>query len=71
MSKPYYTLLTRDGVCDPWAITFGDYSKEVVEQELSDMRDSDLTMKRDNAKIIKTGDKQADIVAAVAKLNEA
>lgn len=68
MAKKYYTGLTRDdGV---WSPQFGDYDRQVVEDE---MEDSFIAChapyaKRD-LKIIVTGDAQADIDAAVAKLN--
>ena len=68
MARKYYTLCTReDGV---WAPQFGDYSREVVEQERDDYRDSShQTYKARDLRIITSGDKQADINAAVAKLN--
>lgn len=63
--KPYFTLLVReDG--EPWGIHFGDYDREVVEQERVD--GLDCYHKR-NMTIIKTGERQAEIDAAVAALN--
>lgn len=69
MSKAYYTLAERqpDG---PWSPQFGDYDKEAVEAERADMLYSGAgRLRGKDLKIIKTGDRQADIDAAVAKLN--
>ncbi len=63
--KPYFTLLVReDG--GPWGIHFGDYDREVVEQERID--GLDYYHKR-NMTIIKTGERQTEIDAAVTALN--
>lgn len=65
--RPYFTLVVRDGAGEPWGIHFGDYSREVVAQELEDGRDY---YARRDMRIIRTPDaKQATIDAAVAKLN--
>jgi hypothetical protein len=65
--RTYWTLAIREsGV---WAPQFGDYDREVVEQERLDVLDGyDPPLKRDT-KVIKSGDLQADIDAAIAKLN--
>jgi len=64
--KPYFTLLEKndDGL---WTIEFGAYDKEDCKSELDDRVDHDV--RRRNLKIITTGAKQAEINAAVAKLN--
>lgn len=59
--KSYYTLVTRrDG---KWYPQFGDYSKAVVKQEQEDSYSDEF------CKIIKTGDKQLDLIEALKKLN--
>lgn len=63
-NKSYYTLLMF--VDGKWFIHFGDYEKEVVEDELADFKDSAPKAK---LKIIRTGDSQAAIDAKVAELN--
>ncbi len=66
MAKRYYTLLALYDT--GWGVEFGDYDCEVVEQERADSWDQH----EDPAtKIIRTGDAQADIDAAVATLNVA
>ncbi|WP_085025256.1 hypothetical protein [Ensifer aridi] len=69
MARKYHTLVAIDGSpgC-PWAIEFGDYDLETVKDEYADMRDRGWKAKE--LKIITTGDTQAEIDAAVAKLNE-
>lgn len=67
MARKYHTLCIReDGI---WAPQFGDYSREVVEQERDDHRDSANGYKAKDMRIITSGDTQAAINAAVAKLN--
>jgi hypothetical protein len=66
MARKYYTLVTREAVADKWAPQFGDYDRECVEQEV---QDSYLTYARQHRRIICTAPGQADIDAAVAKLN--
>jgi hypothetical protein len=67
MAKRYFSLLERDSAESPWAVQFGDYDRETVESERDEMIDRGI--KRRNLRIIETGSKQADIFAAVAKLN--
>jgi hypothetical protein len=64
-TKSYYTLLILEA--GKWYIHFGDYDKEVVEDEKADVKDSDPKAK---LKIIRTADAQAAIDAAVADLNK-
>ena len=64
MSRRYHSLvILQDG---RWGPQFGDYSREVVEQEAEDSY-GDVPKK--HRKIVTTGDKQADIVHRVAQLN--
>jgi hypothetical protein len=68
-NRKYFTLLSIDGSpgC-PWAIEFGDYDRDTVWDEFLEMRDRGW--KRSELQIITTGDTQAEIEAAVSKLNE-
>ncbi len=69
MSRQYHSLLLNSGTADApqWGVEFGDYVKRVVQEERDEYR-------RDHPakalRIITTGDKQADIAAAVASLND-
>ena len=69
-TRKYHTLvgLNTDHV---WEIIFGDYDREVVEDEKSDQEDADCSDDYLSFKIIKTNEAQADIYAEVAGLNEA
>ena len=70
MARKYYTLAVREGsVVAPWVPQFGDYSKEVVEQERLDWRDGSPGYKAKDLRVIVSGDTQAEISAAIAKLN--
>lgn len=75
MGRKYYTLLSKGNEVHhngEWVIEFGDYDRETVEAERDEQRDAaKARQERVSFKIITTGDKQADINAAVAKLNEA
>ena len=62
--KTYYSLLTFDH--GRWSVQFGGYDKEVVKDERRDWFDSDPEMK---TMIVRSGDSQSAIEAAVAKLN--
>lgn len=69
MSKAYYTLAERqpDGT---WAPAFGDYDKDVVAQERADMlHGSAGRIRAKDLRIVRSGDSQAAIDAAIAKLN--
>lgn len=69
MSKAYYTLAERqpDGT---WAPQFGDYDKDVVVQERRDMLYSGAgRLRGKDLRIVRSGAWQADINAAIAKLN--
>jgi hypothetical protein len=65
--KPYFTLLEKNDA-GLWTIEFGAYDKADCKSELEDRLDHDV--RRKNLKIITTGPKQAEIDAAVAKLNQ-
>jgi len=74
-TQKYYTLvgLNTDHVDIGWEIIFGDYDREVVEDERDDIKDNQENgVFHDIAKfkIITTSDKQADIEFAVKRLNE-
>jgi hypothetical protein len=64
-TKSYYSLLIlQDG---KWCIHFGDYDRQVVEDEKQDFQESYGAACK--MKIISTGDSQPDIDAKVAELN--
>lgn len=68
-NRKYHTLVSIDG--SPgclWAIEFGDYDRANVEAEYQEFRDNGW--KKSELKIITTGDKQADILAALETLNK-
>ena len=67
MSKTYYTLLVRDNADAPWAIDFGDYDRDCVNDARDDATEREY--KKGNTKIIATPDDQSAIVAAVTALN--
>ncbi len=67
--KPYYTLLARDDASSPWRIEFGDYDRECVEDEDTDLHDANSDNYHFDTRIVRTSDAQADIDAAVATLN--
>lgn len=70
MSRPYFSLLQFEPDLDgpgSWGVQFGDYDRQTVEDELDDYAHSGI--KRKNLRIIRTGDKQADIEAKVAEIN--
>lgn len=66
-SRKYHSLISRTPN-EKWALEFGDYSKDVVLAERDDMKTS--ADKGTQFRVITTGDKQAEISAAVEKLNE-
>lgn len=68
MARTYYTLAERDGTCfGKWAVAFGSYDKDDVTAERDEMRQHGVPASC--LKIITSGARQADINAAVAKLN--
>lgn len=64
--RTYYTLCLWED--DQWTPQFGDYSRKVVRDELEDYRYT-LDYRRDQLRIVSSGDEQSDIDAAVAQLN--
>jgi hypothetical protein len=64
-NRRYFTLATKDtkdgGVFAP---QFGDYDRECVVAEMEEYK-----ARGEVCRIVSSGDSQADIVAAVAKLN--
>lgn len=67
--RTYYTLLERM-TGQLWAPQFGDYDKEVVEQERRDMKDSGSFVKGTSFKIVETDGTQADLTRVVEEENE-
>ena len=68
----YYTLVSIDYADEnpQWAIEFGDYDRDCVENELHDIRDHPAREPSQRFKIIRTAsDDQLTINAAVAALN--
>jgi hypothetical protein len=68
-SRPYYTLCELSDL--KWSPQFGDYNQRVVQQERRDLiyaAEKPSSMKR-CLRIIKSGDRQADINAAVYDMN--
>lgn len=69
MTKRYHTLLVKEPN-GKWWPQFGDYDRSDVEIEMCDERESGRWPKGTRFKVIRTGDKQADIDAAVLRHNE-
>lgn len=67
MTKAYYTLVSRNSAASRWCIEFGDYDRNTVKEEQQDLKDDGHSMS--NLMIIKSGDTQSEIDAAVAALN--
>lgn len=66
MSKAYYTLLVQYEKGDQWSAAFGDYDRDVVEQEKEDDYGD-----AHKARIVRTGDTQAAIDTEVTRMNSA
>ena len=65
--KPYYTLIVRWTIDDLWTPQFGDFDREVVEQEIEDSYNADDCYM---SNIIQTFDEdQACIDDAIAEIN--
>jgi hypothetical protein len=67
--RKYYTLLERTPG-ELWAPQFGDYEREVVEQEQRDMKDSGSFTKGTKFLIIETGTRQYQVSDAIRLLND-
>lgn len=61
----YYTLAVREN--GTWGAQFGDYDRETVAEEKIDYADHGYLAR--DLKIIRTGDNQTDIDAAIAAMN--
>lgn len=70
-ARKYYTLISKySQPGGTWAAEFGDYSRGIVQGEKREYEyNSELAGKMMEYKIIETGDKQAEINAAIAELN--
>ncbi|SCW76956.1 hypothetical protein SAMN02927900_04741 [Rhizobium mongolense subsp. loessense] len=64
--RKYHTLVIR--INGRWSPEFGAYEREDVRAEYAGYLESGEA-KRKDLKVITTGDTQAEIMAAVAKLN--
>lgn len=65
--KTYYTLAVRDG--GKWAAQFGDYDREVVDQEREDAYLSN-PYKPADLRILRTAPDQMAIDLAINELNK-
>ena len=67
----YYTLISRDSDDMPWGVEFGDFEREIVEDEQRDMNESAENQDFEiQTRIIRTATAdQADIDAQLANLN--
>ena len=65
--RQYFVLVLQDAETSRWGVEFGDYDRECVQSELEDYNDKSVAKKF--LRILTTLDRQADINAAVAKLN--
>lgn len=64
----YFTIVTRATPDSRWIIEFGDYEKEVVDQE---MIDSFLHLPRAQRKVVKTKTaRQREIDQAINQFNQ-
>jgi hypothetical protein len=66
MARSYYSVITKDSKSAPWGVEFGDYDREVAEDERDSLKESGQYVA---VKIIKTASNQAAINAAVTALN--
>lgn len=70
--KPYYTIITRDGLDSPWAPQFGCFNRDVVAQEMADTyadRLSSSYVPKAHRRIIVTDSRKSSIDAEIARLN--
>jgi hypothetical protein len=67
--RTYYTLLERRPGEKAWAPQFGDFDKEVVEQERRDMRESGSFIKGTGFKIVATDGSMKHLNEVLAKEN--
>lgn len=72
MAKKYYTLVQFNLDTKTWQPQFGDYDRQVVEDEREDVLcgyNCGVMIRKKDLKIITTSPEQKDIDAAIAKLN--
>jgi hypothetical protein len=62
----YYSIAVQFEKGDKFSLQFGDYDREVVEQEVEDSYAD-----AHKVRIVRSGDTTAQINAAINKLNEA
>lgn len=67
-NRKYYTLCLRDDGPNSFAPEFGSYDRQEVEEEMASYTERDYLKK--NARIIVSGDTQAEINKAVEELNK-
>lgn len=68
--RAYHVLIVRDDERSRWGIHFGDFIKEVVTQERTDLWENGDHLKKNMKVISSPSAQQADIDAIVEKLNE-
>lgn len=66
-TKTYYVMIERDSASEPWAVQAGSYERSDILAEVQDRLDHDVRVS--NIKVLTTTDKQADIDAAIVRLN--
>jgi hypothetical protein len=66
MARNYFTLVGKTFHFGEWEIIAGDYDRETVQFEREEGAGNDISYTE--TRIIKSGDSQAEIDAAVAKL---
>ena len=72
MARKYHTIVQFNIEAKTWQPQFGDYDRQVVVDERDDMLcgyNCGVMLRKKDLKIITTGPDQADIDAAIAKLN--
>lgn len=70
--QKYFTLFVYEQntqMHGKWVNHFGDYNKSVVQEEMENLHYGWDSIKKKNMRIVKTSDDQADIDAALNKLN--
>lgn len=70
MTRRYYLLLERDGPGARWDVQFGDYDREVVDQERRHMHDTWRSPRLSDLKVISVdADDSVSIKATLDALN--
>jgi hypothetical protein len=70
MTRKYYSVIEKLPN-STWAPQFGDYDREVAEQEMRDMKESGSFVKGTKLKVIATEASVAAIAAKCEELNNA